>query len=54
MDVTFGGIARNSAAPGGLFTRWQSGFVRAYAVSMLLGTALILGYWALRTIGGGA
>ncbi|BDP41914.1 NADH-quinone oxidoreductase subunit L [Deinococcus aetherius] len=54
VDVTFGGIARNSAAPGGLFTRWQSGFVRAYAVSMLLGTALILGYWALRTIGGGA
>ncbi|MEF2278679.1 NADH-quinone oxidoreductase subunit L [Deinococcus sp. YIM 134068] len=54
VDSTLGGIARNSAAPGGLFTRWQSGFVRAYAVSMLLGTALILGYWALKTIGSGA
>ncbi|ABF45222.1 NADH dehydrogenase subunit L [Deinococcus geothermalis DSM 11300] len=53
VDGTLGGIARNSVAPGGLFTRWQSGFVRAYAVSMLLGTALIIGYWALKTIGGG-
>ncbi|GAA5532773.1 NADH-quinone oxidoreductase subunit L [Deinococcus aluminii] len=53
VDSTLGGIARNSAAPGGLFTLWQSGFVRAYAVSMLLGTALIIGYWALKTIGGG-
>jgi NADH-quinone oxidoreductase subunit L len=54
VDSTLGGIARTSAAPGGLFTRWQSGFVRAYAVSMLLGTALMLGYWAVRTIGSGA
>ncbi|GBF05479.1 proton-translocating NADH-quinone oxidoreductase subunit L [Deinococcus aerius] len=54
VEGTLGGIARNSAAPGGLFTRWQSGFVRAYAVSMLLGTALILGYWAIKTIGGAA
>ncbi|GAA5511816.1 NADH-quinone oxidoreductase subunit 12 [Deinococcus carri] len=53
VDSTLGGIARNSAAPGGLFALWQSGFVRAYAVSMLLGTALIIGYWALKTIGGG-
>ncbi|MCP2015753.1 NADH-quinone oxidoreductase subunit L [Deinococcus sp. HSC-46F16] len=54
VDGTLSGVARNSAAPGGLFSRWQSGFVRTYAVSMLLGTALLLGYWALRTIGGGA
>ncbi|WP_084050887.1 NADH-quinone oxidoreductase subunit L [Deinococcus hopiensis] len=54
VEGSLGAVARNSAAPGGLFTRWQSGFVRAYAVSMLLGTALILGYWALKTIGGGA
>jgi len=54
LEGSLGAVARNSAAPGGLFTRWQSGFVRAYAVSMLLGTALILGYWALKTMGGGA
>ncbi|WP_034383479.1 NADH-quinone oxidoreductase subunit L [Deinococcus sp. YIM 77859] len=54
VDGALGGLARNSVAPGGLFAAWQNGFVRAYAVSMLLGTALILGYWALRTIGGGA
>ena len=50
-DGLVNGIASNAAAPGGLFTMWQSGFVRAYAVSMLLGTAAIIGYWALKTIG---
>ncbi len=52
-DGLIGGIAGNAAAPGGLFTLWQSGFVRAYAVSMLLGTAAIIGYWALKMIGSG-
>lgn len=52
-DNTVNGLARNLAAPGGLFTLWQSGFVRAYAVSMLLGTAALIGYWALKTIGSG-
>ncbi|MBB5376923.1 NADH-quinone oxidoreductase subunit L [Deinococcus metalli] len=52
-DGLINGIAGNAAAPGGLFTMWQSGFVRAYAVSMLLGTAAIIGYWALKAIGGG-
>ncbi len=54
LDTALGGLARNAAAPGGLFTRWQSGFVRAYAVSMVLGTALIIGYWALKTVGSGS
>ncbi|WP_337193114.1 NADH-quinone oxidoreductase subunit L [Deinococcus xianganensis] len=53
-DSALSGIARNASGPGGLFTLWQSGFVRAYAVSMLLGTAGIIGYWALKTIGSGA
>ncbi len=53
VDGALSGVARNVAAPGGLFALWQSGFVRAYAVSMLLGTALIIGYWAIRTIGMG-
>lgn len=52
-DGLVNGIARNAAAPGGLFTLWQSGFVRAYAVSMLLGTVALIGYWALKTIGSG-
>ncbi len=53
-DGLIGSVSRNAAAPGGLFTLWQSGFVRAYAVSMLLGTAGIIGYWALKMIGSGA
>lgn len=53
VEGTIGSVARNSAAPGGLFARWQSGYVRAYAVSMVLGTAIIIGYWALKVIGGG-
>ena len=53
-DDALNGVARNASGPGGLFTLWQSGFVRAYAVSMLLGTAAIIGYWALKTIGSGA
>ncbi|UBV42921.1 NADH-quinone oxidoreductase subunit L [Deinococcus taeanensis] len=53
-DSALSGVARNASGPGGLFTLWQSGFVRAYAVSMLLGTALIIGYWAIKTIGSGA
>ncbi|OLV15500.1 NADH-quinone oxidoreductase subunit L [Deinococcus marmoris] len=53
-DGLIGSIASNAAAPGALFTMWQSGFVRAYAVSMLLGTAGIIGYWALKMVGSGA
>ncbi|AWN24544.1 NADH-quinone oxidoreductase subunit L [Deinococcus irradiatisoli] len=53
VDGAMTGIAANVGAPGWLVTIWQSGFVRAYALSMLLGTALIVGYWALKAIGGG-
>lgn len=53
VDGTLGGIGRNFSAPGGLFALWQSGFVRAYAVSMVLGTAAIIGYWALKVMGSG-
>jgi NADH-quinone oxidoreductase subunit L len=28
---------------------WQSGFVRAYAIAVLLGTAILVGYLALRS-----
>ncbi|WP_161881865.1 NADH-quinone oxidoreductase subunit L [Deinococcus alpinitundrae] len=53
VDGAMNGIVSNVGAPGWLVTIWQSGFVRAYALSMLLGTALIVGYWALKAIGGG-
>ena len=52
VDGTVEGISGNVGGLGGLFTLWQSGFVRSYAVSMLLGTVLILGYWALKMVGG--
>ena len=53
VDAGLSGVARNAGAPGSLFARMQSGYVRAYAVSMVLGTALIIGYWALTMIGRG-
>jgi len=53
VDAGLSGVARNAGAPGALFARMQSGYVRAYALSMVLGTALIIGYWALKMIGRG-
>ncbi|WP_425147505.1 NADH-quinone oxidoreductase subunit L [Deinococcus sp.] len=52
VDGTVEGIGGNISGLGRVFTLWQSGFVRSYAVSMLLGTVLILGYWALKMLGG--
>ncbi len=43
VDGAMNGVVSNVGAPGWLVTIWQSGFVRAYALSMLLGTALIVG-----------
>lgn len=54
IDRAWGGIARALAAPGGLFTRLQSGYVRVYALSMMIGAALILGYWAIKVMSGGS
>ena len=53
VDSALTGVARNTGAPGGLLSRWQSGYVRVYAVSVMLGTALVIGYWALQVIGSG-
>lgn len=52
VDGTASGIGGTVGGLGQLFTVWQSGFVRSYAVSMLLGTVVILGYWALKMLGG--
>jgi len=52
VDGTIESIGETVGSLGRLVTFWQSGFVRSYAVSMLLGTTLTLGYWALKTLGG--
>ncbi len=52
VDATVEGIGETVGGLGRVVTFWQSGFVRSYAVSMLLGTTLILGYWAIKALGG--
>ncbi len=52
VDGTIEGVGGNVSGLGRLVTFWQSGFVRSYAVSMLLGTTVILGYWAVKALGG--
>ena len=52
VDGGIVGTAEVVSAPGGAFRTWQSGFVRTYAVSMVLGTALVMLYWAFRALGG--
>ncbi|WP_424952000.1 NADH-quinone oxidoreductase subunit L [Deinococcus sp.] len=52
VDGTVESIGDTVGSLGRLVTFWQSGFVRSYAVSMLLGTTLILGYWAIKALGG--
>ncbi|MFC4452906.1 NADH-quinone oxidoreductase subunit L [Deinococcus sonorensis] len=52
VDGTVQGIGENVGAVGHVFTFWQSGFVRSYAVSMLLGTVVLVGYWAVKALGG--
>ena len=52
VDSTVESIGETVGSLGRLATFWQSGFVRSYAVSMLLGTTLIIGYWALKLVGG--
>ncbi|GGJ20445.1 NADH-quinone oxidoreductase subunit L [Deinococcus roseus] len=44
--------ARVSTEPGGWLTHLQSGYVRAYASLMLVGTAALLVYLAVRVLGG--
>ena len=51
VDGAIVGTAEAVAAPGRAFALWESGFVRSYAVSMLLGTAAILLYWAFAALG---
>jgi NADH-quinone oxidoreductase subunit L len=48
VDGLVNGAAQTVGANSGLWRRWQTGNVQDYAVSMLIGAMVILGYYALR------
>lgn len=48
VDGIVNGTARVVSANGSLWRRWQTGNVQHYAVSMLIGAVILLGYYALR------
>jgi NADH-quinone oxidoreductase subunit L len=48
VDGMVNGVARLARNTGGLFRQLQSGYVRGYAVTMLIGAFCVLAYWAFR------
>jgi NADH-quinone oxidoreductase subunit L len=48
IDGAVNGVAALAGRAGGLLRRLQTGYVRQYAVVILGGTVLLLGYWLLR------
>jgi NADH-quinone oxidoreductase subunit L len=48
VDGMVNGVARLAKGTGGLFRYLQSGYVRGYAVTMLIGAFCVLAYWAFR------
>ncbi|WP_245900767.1 NADH-quinone oxidoreductase subunit L [Deinococcus yavapaiensis] len=53
VDGAVTGSAEVIAEPQGrAYSLWQSGYVRTYALSMTVGTALVMLYWAFRALGG--
>ena len=48
VDGTVNGVARLARGTGGLLRQLQSGYVRGYAVTMLVGAFCVLAYWAFR------
>jgi NADH-quinone oxidoreductase subunit L len=48
VDGMVNGVARLARGTGGLFRHLQSGYVRGYAVTMLIGAFCVLAYWAFR------
>ena len=49
IDGVVNGVARTARGTGNLLRRAQSGYVRGYAVTMLIGAFCLLAYWAFRT-----
>jgi NADH-quinone oxidoreductase subunit L len=48
IDGMVNGVARAARGTGGALRQLQSGYVRGYAVTMLIGAFFILAYWAFR------
>jgi NADH-quinone oxidoreductase subunit L len=48
IDGAVNGVARLARGTGGLFRQLQSGYVRSYAVTFVVGAFAILAYWAFR------
>ncbi len=48
IDRAVNGVGRALAATGRAATQLQTGYARQYALGVLVGTVLILGYWMLR------
>jgi NADH-quinone oxidoreductase subunit L len=48
VDGMVNGVARLAKGTGGLLRTMQSGYVRGYAVTMLIGAFCVLAYWAFR------
>jgi len=48
VDGAVNGVARLARGTGSLLRRTQTGYVRSYAVTMLIGAFAVLAYWAFR------
>ncbi len=49
VDGMVNGVARLARGTGGVLRQLQSGYVRGYAVTMLIGAFCVLAYWAFRS-----
>jgi NADH-quinone oxidoreductase subunit L len=48
IDGAVNGVARLAKGTGSVLRQTQSGYVRGYAVTMLIGAFVVLAYWAFR------
>ncbi|HEU5318123.1 MAG TPA: NADH-quinone oxidoreductase subunit L [Chloroflexota bacterium] len=48
IDGAVNGVAKLARGTGGLFRRLQTGYVRGYAVTFVVGAFAVLAYWAFR------
>jgi NADH-quinone oxidoreductase subunit L len=48
VDGAVNGVARLARGTGSVLRRTQTGYVRSYAVTMLIGAFAVLAYWAFR------
>jgi NADH-quinone oxidoreductase subunit L len=48
IDGLVNGAGRALGAAGAAVRRWQTGYARQYALGLLVGTVILLGWWMLR------